>query len=187
MDQVNSRLEILAANFQAFTLEPLSNPDVSPNGKIPARMASKDLKLMSSKSSGMDPEVTTISNDVIQTCTTQKSLNVGLGILSLQSTTKAFKTHCDTPAEEKNANPTRKLFIVRFLCRFTTGRRGFRICANGSFDNWNFNTIRRRPWHSEIFQLCGEGNTNGVRRLLGYGEASVFDVDNHGDSPLHVS
>ena len=187
MYQFNSRLEILAANCQALTLETPLNPDASPNGKMPAYSTLAALKPMVDKSSGMVPEVMAISNDVVQTWATQKSLNMGLGILSLQSTTKAIGTHSNTPTKEKDPNPTRKSFTVRFLCRFTSGRRGFRISANDSFDHWTFNTIRRRPWNSEIFVLCRVGNINGVKRLLDYGEASVFDVDDHGDSPLHVS
>lgn len=97
--------------------------------------------------------------------------------LSLQSTTKSWKICGDCNGEENDVKPVRKSFTVRVLWRLTSSRRGFKISTNDTVDNWTFNTIRRRLGGSVIFELCAGDDVTGVRNLLDYGPASVFDTD----------
>lgn len=190
MSQVNGRLEILAASFQAITVEQRSDQIVS---QIVSQNCLGSAEVMTTESkpllnARLSPvtELVFKSSGEVQTRTMQRSLDVGLGLLSLQTTVKSLKT-CDAyDGKEKDAKPTRKSFTVRFLCRFATCRRGFRVCTNDTFDNWTFNTIRRRPWDSKIFDLCTVGDVEGVKKLIHYGEASVFDVTQEGWSLLHA-
>jgi hypothetical protein len=186
MSQVNGRLEIIAASFQALTLDRPSDRYVSPNCPESANIRATESKSVISARPGPIPKSISKPSCVIQTRTMQKALNVGLGMLSFQSTTKSWKACGDCDGKEDDSKPGRKFFTVRFLCRFASCRRGFRICTNDVFDNWTFDTIRRRPWDSEIFRLCRAGDIAGVRNLLDYGAASVFDVDGDGYSPLHA-
>lgn len=122
----------------------------------------------------------------IQTKTSLKSIDAGVGVLTLRSTTaKALRAYDDT---EKNGDEFySKTFVINFLWRFASCRRGFRLSTSNTFDSWSFNTICYRPADSRIFDLCKSGNTFGVGDLLKYGMASVFDADPHGATPLHVS
>ena len=43
------------------------------------------------------------------------------------------------------------------------------------------------PDDAPIFQLCVDGDLDGVRKLLSEGSASVRDTDEGGSTPLHVS
>jgi hypothetical protein len=184
--QVHGRLEILAANFQALSIEDPCQQEISANGGASAHIGTADFKSRTSAPLESMSESVARSRGMLQTRTTQKSLNVGLGILSLQSTTKDFKDPYDSALNERGVKSTRQSFTIRFLYRFKSCRRGFRFHLDDTFDTWIFNSIRRRPWDSEIFQLCREGDVQGVKMLLDCGGASVFDVDDHGDSPLHA-
>lgn len=46
---------------------------------------------------------------------------------------------------------------------------------------------RAVPDSALVFKLCEQGNVDAVRLLFERGEASVFDVDSDGWTPLHVS
>jgi hypothetical protein len=186
MSQVNGKLEIIAASFQAINLEQPSREQVSPSCLRSVEAEATESRSVLGIPPRAVPEPRARSSDSILTRTMQKSLDLGLGLLSLQTTAKSLKAFGNDSREEKDAKSTRKLFTVRFLCRFATCRRGFRICTDDTFDNWTFNTIRRRPWNSDIFLLCRRGDIGGVKKLLDYGEASLFDVDEDGASPLHV-
>lgn len=50
-----------------------------------------------------------------------------------------------------------------------------------------FKTFRAVPTDSLIFEFCGTGNLDGVKTLLTRGDASVWDRDPDGYTPLHVS
>jgi hypothetical protein len=43
------------------------------------------------------------------------------------------------------------------------------------------------PNDALIFELCREGNVGAIRRLLIHGHASLDDVNEMGETPLHVS
>jgi hypothetical protein len=40
--------------------------------------------------------------------------------------------------------------------------------------------------HAPIFQLCATGKYNEVNRMLSLGEATIADVNCHGETLLHV-
>jgi len=43
------------------------------------------------------------------------------------------------------------------------------------------------PNNALIFEFCREGNVGAIRRLLIHGHASLDDVNEMGETPLHVS
>jgi hypothetical protein len=72
-------------------------------------------------------------------------------------------------------------------------RRGFQFGLNALFmratQGWTFQIrpFRAIPDDSLIFEFCEKGNLDGVRSLLGRRQASPWDVDSYGLTPLHVS
>ena len=48
-------------------------------------------------------------------------------------------------------------------------------------------TYQPVPDDSLIFEFCRTGNVEGVQLLLSRKEASIWDVNSHGWTPLHVS
>lgn len=123
----------------------------------------------------------------IQTTTTLKTIEAGVGVLTLSSTSAKMVERNQDDEEQRPNILTRTTFVVIFVWRFASCRRGLRIGVNDSFDSWSFNSIRRRPDDSSIFSLSRVGDTEGVLNLLKFGKASVFDVDTAGATPLHVS
>ena len=43
------------------------------------------------------------------------------------------------------------------------------------------------PYNAPIFEFCREGSIGAIRRLLILGHASLDDVNEIGETPLHVS
>lgn len=58
------------------------------------------------------------------------------------------------------------------------------VCLHGTMGS--FETYRIVAWGAPILQYCREGNIEGVRELLSTGQASVWDIDEHGNTTLHV-
>lgn len=67
--------------------------------------------------------------------------------------------------------------------------RGFTIWRTACFEDWQsrLRPHRLRPQDAPIFKACGNGNVEDVRRSFSMGEASPFDIDEEGLTPLHVS
>ena len=63
------------------------------------------------------------------------------------------------------------------------------VMISRSTSGWKntFKTFRAVPVNSLIFEFCVTGNLDGVRSLLTRGDASVWDRDPDGRTPLHVS
>lgn len=65
---------------------------------------------------------------------------------------------------------------------------GFEISVRrGSEWKNTFRTFRTVPDNAHIFEFCRNGNISAVRTLLKRGEASPWDTDSKGWTPLHVS
>ncbi|CZT47054.1 uncharacterized protein RSE6_07578 [Rhynchosporium secalis] len=50
----------------------------------------------------------------------------------------------------------------------------------------NINVYKIRPDTSTIFEYCRNGNVDGVKSLLKLGQASIKDINEFGETPLHV-
>ena len=109
-----------------------------------------------------------------------------LGNLCLRS---SFISAPDDESSSDQSRKTiyRKTITISLLCDLALYQNGFRLKTSASLEWWSFHVIRRRPTESLIFELCKCGSTTSVKRLLIYGGASVFDVDESGATPLHVS
>ena len=66
---------------------------------------------------------------------------------------------------------------------------GFNLAFERSSDTWKhtLNTFRLVPNDAPIFSACLEGDVIRVAQLLTDGEASVWDCNDFGRTPLHVS
>lgn len=68
--------------------------------------------------------------------------------------------------------------------------KGFRVSflesAQGWFPGFTFRHFNVRPYDALIFELCSIGDIEGVKRLFRRGDASPFDTDPDGWTPLHV-
>lgn len=65
---------------------------------------------------------------------------------------------------------------------------GMEIALINSQRGWkcSLSSIRAVPDNSLVFRFCQSGNIEAVRELFSRGEASVYDVDSEGQTPLHV-
>lgn len=67
---------------------------------------------------------------------------------------------------------------------------GLRIGLEGTFSKGWKTTLRpfcAVPDNALIFEFCKNGNIDGIRTLLVRGDASVWDRNSEGETPLHVS
>ena len=66
----------------------------------------------------------------------------------------------------------------------------FEACAKVSWSLSGLNllqqTYRVVPRDSQIFNYCREGDLQNVKLLFSHGKASVWDIDEYGQTPLHV-
>jgi hypothetical protein len=72
--------------------------------------------------------------------------------------------------------------------RWIYGRR-FELRLMKSCQGWDqrLRTYRTVPYNAKIFAYCMDGNVNGLQHLFGTGQASPFEMDPDGRTPLHVS
>ncbi|TVY84730.1 hypothetical protein LSUE1_G000619 [Lachnellula suecica] len=176
--QMNGRLEMLATTFtMARENYAIINQNDQQTMASTSRIGSSNGII---ESSG-EPRSTQI-----HTKTSFRRINAGLGVLSLASTATKLLNIKDADEEPKELG-AKKTFVARFLWGFSSCRKGFRLSVDDTFDTFSFNTIRRRPTDSHIFRLCEKGDARGVRELLMVGEASVYDVDTGGFTPLHYA
>ncbi len=80
-----------------------------------------------------------------------------------------------------------RVWTMNIFVRMGYCRKGLRMSVTGQFDTWCLNPIRHIPNDSPIFRAIGDGDIVEVQKLLDLGKASVYDVDEDGDSLLHVS
>ena len=78
---------------------------------------------------------------------------------------------------------------IRFQAAQWLTSRGFTIWSTACFGDWQYHyrPHRLRPKDAPIFEACRYGKVEDVRRSLSKGEASPFDIDEEGLTPLHVS
>ncbi|TGO39087.1 hypothetical protein BHYA_0061g00440 [Botrytis hyacinthi] len=117
----------------------------------------------------------------------QYKTNFLLGTLNFQTISTTHRYSDVDEADDSDNSTTTKTFLVELLIGFTTCRKGFRFMATSNFDRYALDVVRRRPYDSEIFELCRNGNFQAVRRLLDRGEASIHDVNERGESLLHLA
>ncbi|KAF7911945.1 hypothetical protein EAE99_010953 [Botrytis elliptica] len=117
----------------------------------------------------------------------QYKTNFLLGTLNFRTISTTRRYNDDDGTDDADNSTTTKTFLVELLMGFTTCRKGLRFMATSNFDRYALDVVRRRPDDSAIFELCRYGNVQAVRRLLDRGEASVHDVDEDGESLLHIA
>ncbi|TGO11230.1 hypothetical protein BTUL_0114g00070 [Botrytis tulipae] len=117
----------------------------------------------------------------------QYKTNFLLGTVNFRTISTTHRYNDEDGIDDADNSTTTKTFLVELLMGFTTCRKGFRFMATSNFDRYALDVVRRRPYDSEIFKLCINGNVQAVRRLLDRGEASIHDVDERGRSLLHIA
>lgn len=67
--------------------------------------------------------------------------------------------------------------------------RNFQVHLTKSYQGWDqsFRTYKTVAYDAEVIQYSIEGNVEGLKRLFASGQASPFEVDCDGRTPLHVS
>ncbi|KAJ8063352.1 hypothetical protein OCU04_008580 [Sclerotinia nivalis] len=115
----------------------------------------------------------------------QHRTNFFFGTFSFRTISTTYRYDDNDSPNDADNSTTTKDYLVEFLIGFTTCRKGFRVTATNTFDHYRLDVIRRRPNNSEIFKVCTEGDAGAVKRLLDRGEASIYDVDEYGESLLH--
>ena len=77
---------------------------------------------------------------------------------------------------------------IKFQAAQWLTSRGFTIWSTACFGDWQYHyrPHRLRPKDAPIFEACRNGKVQEVHRSLLKGEASPFDIDETGLTPLHV-
>ncbi|KAL2851042.1 nucleoside phosphorylase domain-containing protein [Aspergillus pseudoustus] len=93
--------------------------------------------------------------------------------------------------EEKSRTKRKTTFIfhpARWLLWLGV-RYGLKTMATNHNSTWRYTIqpVRAVPDDSLIFSFCERGNVDAVRELFTRRQASVYDVDTEGWTPLHVS
>ncbi|PMD42284.1 ankyrin [Hyaloscypha variabilis F] len=113
------------------------------------------------------------------------------GNLTLRSQTFSAQSNM-YPGEEEDEHQTGESYLTirpaLWLARFGL-KYGIRVAISQSPGNWKhvLNTFRPVSDNSLIFEFCKLGNIDGVRLLLDKGEASTWDTNSKGRTPLHVA
>ena len=71
--------------------------------------------------------------------------------------------------------------MFSWSCSYTRSR------TSGWLSGINIQPFNLRDEDSLIFEFCSKGNVDGIKSLFSRGEASPFDVDSDGWTPMHVS
>jgi hypothetical protein len=193
--QMNGKLDILTASFASTP----TNIQMIRDGLVPSpppyqrfAQTATALPVVRAQRELWNGDSTQLKdshvNDVqsrLRIKTSLQSIDAGLGVVTFRST--AVEIACYGEEENSDKSYTKKTFTINFLWRYASCRRGVRLSTNNTFDSWSFNTIRTRPSESLIFKLCKSGDAFDVDDLMRYGNASVFDADPDGTTPLHVS
>lgn len=174
--QMNGKLEILATKFESISIASVQSQEPIPVGSRASITPAADRQR--AFNSFASPSTLATLKQV-----SQNFLQAGFGTLQFRSTSV---TQSEMSKDETENPKIVKFFVATLILNFSVCRRGFRISSNNNFTNWTFNTFRRRPSSSDVFRFCRQGNTGAVRELIHCGEASVFDIDDYGDSLLHV-
>ena len=112
-----------------------------------------------------------------------------LGFVQLyKSSSKNRRIIDDDPSDECNI-AEQSSWKIKFQAAQWLTSRGFTIWRTACFGDWKYQLQphRLRPKDAPIFEACRNGKVEDVGRLLSKGEASPFDIDEQGLTPLHVS
>lgn len=181
MWQMMGQIEMLPATTLPLA-EKVSNSLVHQDAQVGYRVQSK---YQSAHEGSLEGETPIAPSEIrVQTKTSLKYIEAGVAALNLKSTTTKLQ---DANGDESDATSSKTTFVVNFIWRFLSCRRGFRVTMSNNFDDFSFHTIRKRLDNSTIFKLCKSGDTIGVENLIAAGQASLYDVDSKGSSLLHVS
>lgn len=121
------------------------------------------------------------------TRTSFKTVDRFFGFMKICSVSRQYIGTGTLNEDAENNESSVKVFTFNIPVRFGSCRKGFKLCINDTFDNWCLNSIRRLPNDSAVFKLCAEGNATEVERLFAFRKASIYDVNESGQSVLHVS
>ena len=165
---LHGKLDILSTNFVTTTLP---QPTVSHGGSNQAQ------RLVTRSVCGTG-----------HTWTRCKIVNKNFGIVKIstalrESTDGKDEKGSSTQGPESDA----WLLTVNISIGMGSCRKGLRFNFKDRFDNWSLNPIRQIPDNSPIFKAIIDGDITEVQKLLDLGKASVYDVNENGDSLLHVS
>ncbi|KAF7891033.1 uncharacterized protein EAF02_001358 [Botrytis sinoallii] len=174
--RVSSRLDVLSTNISSIATT------INSTHHIALQTSQEMTQSQSFPSGGWKSTAGSVSKSF-----NQYKTNFLLGTLNFRTISTTHRYNDDDGTDDADNSTTTKTFLVELLMGFTTCRKGFRFTTTSTFDHLTLDVVRRRPNNSEIFRLCEHGNTQGVKRLLDRGEASVHDVDEDGESLLHIA
>jgi hypothetical protein len=119
--------------------------------------------------------------------TTFQSMDKVFGLMRITSVSRQYISSEILNEETENSEPFEKVLTLNVLLKFGSCRKGFKLRINNTFDDWCLNSLRRLTNDSLVFKLCEEGNCSVIERLFDSRKASVYNVNETGQSALHVS
>jgi hypothetical protein len=182
---MNGKIDMLAAALERTIVE--STPTESHPQENQLNRP-RNLSIDSSKQRSIyeDKFLTGTSLECI-TRTTFQSTDRFFGMMRISSVSRQYISTGISNEEAENYGYSEKGLTLNILLRFGSCRKGFKLRINDTFDDWCLNSIRRLPNESAVFKLCEEGNALEIEKLFAFRKASVYDVNETGQSILHVS
>jgi hypothetical protein len=113
------------------------------------------------------------------------------GRITVETSISQWKVHNMNPGDEEDRyqrTTSFMLFPVWWLARLGASEGMHIVLSNSSTRGWKFNktSLRPVPDDSPIFELCAKGDVGDVTALFQRGEATIWDSDSKGLTPLMV-
>ncbi|KFX92234.1 hypothetical protein V490_05501 [Pseudogymnoascus sp. VKM F-3557] len=161
LQQMNSKIEVIFANSIRVDREPSHCSEISPSLPIPASSEVPIHAYNGYSNTSQQPltRFTLYSNPAQSSSSPQGNEDA-----ELYSSTK---------------------LTIKVLIKLSSYTRGLRFQTNNFLNGYYLNSTRCIPNNSPIFKLCQYGDAQGMLKLFSARTASIYDVDQNGQSLLH--
>jgi hypothetical protein len=106
----------------------------------------------------------------------------------LRYSTKQYSKNSNQKVNESSDIGERQEIIVWYRGPAWLVNRAWKFHARKAYNGWNFGIRQYNVIHSSstIFRYARRGNVKGLQKLFDRRQASPFDCDENGQTPLHV-
>lgn len=131
----------------------------------------------------------------LRSCSSTKTSNMFGSVIISSTTYFVYSANTDISTEieeeldyQEESEFRFSMHPAQWLVRLGL-RYGLRMALTRSSTEWKhtLQSFRPVPDDSLIFEFCKRGNIDGIRHLLSRKEASIWDTNSKGYTPLHVS
>jgi hypothetical protein len=180
---MNSKIEVIFANSIRVDREPSHCSEISSSLPIPA---SSEVPIHAYNG------YSNTSQQPLTRFTRSSYINLFSFIDGSVTSTRTVYSNPAQSSSSPQGNKDAELYsstklTIKVLIKLSSYTRGLRFQTNNFLNGCYLNSTRCIPNDSPIFKLCQYGDAQGMLKLFSAGTASIYDVDQNGQSLLHVS